>query len=122
MKEQFKQFVKKNPILIKYINSKEMTWQQFYEMYDLYGEEENIWKKYLDNDIKNETVKDISKTTAFADFLAFLKTVNLDSLQEGIGSIQRVLGVFQDFSNNKSTTKDDKKEYKPRPLYKHFED
>ena len=122
MKEQFKQFVKKNPILIKYINSKEMTWQQFYEMYDLYGEEENIWKKYLDNDIKNENVKDISKTTAFADFLAFLKTVNLDSLQEGIGSIQRVLGVFQDFSNNKSTTKDDKKEYKPRPLYKHFED
>lgn len=122
MKEQFKQFVKKNPILIKYINSKEMTWQQFYEMYDLYGEEENIWKKYLDNDFKNETVKDISKTTAFADFLAFLKTVNLDSLQEGIGSIQRVLGVFQDFSNNKSNTKDDKKEYKPRPLYKHFED
>lgn len=122
MKEQFKQFVKKNPILIKYINSKEMTWQQFYEMYDLYGEEESVWKKYLDNDIKNETVKDISKTTAFADFLAFLKTVNLDSLQEGIGSIQRVLGVFQDFSNNKSNTKDDKKEYKPRPLYKHFED
>lgn len=122
MKEQFKQFVKKNPILIKYINSKEMTWQQFYEMYDLYGEEESVWKKYLDNDFKNETVKDISKTTAFADFLAFLKTFNLDSLQEGIGSIQRVLGVFQDFSNNKSNTKDDKKEYKPRPLYKHFED
>lgn len=122
MKEQFKQFVKKNPILIKYINSKEMTWQQFYEMYDLYGEEESVWKKYLDNDFKNETVKDISKTTAFADFLAFLKTVNLDSLQEGIGSIQRVLGVFQDFSNNKSNVKDDKKEYKPRPLYKHFED
>lgn len=122
MKEQFKQFVKKNPILIKYINSKEMTWQQFYEMYDLYGEEESVWKKYLDNDKKDETVKDISKTTAFADFLAFLKTVNLDSLQEGIGSIQRVLGVFQDFSNNKSNTKDDKKEYKPRPLYKHFED
>ena len=122
MKEQFKQFVKKNPILIKFINSKEMTWQQFYEMYDLYGEEESVWKKYLDNDKKDETVKDISKTTAFADFLAFLKTVNLDSLQEGIGSIQRVLGVFQDFSNNKSNTKDDKKEYKPRPLYKHFED
>lgn len=122
MKEQFKQFVKKNPILIKYINSKEMTWQQFYEMYDLYGEEESVWKKYLDNDKTDETVKDISKTTAFADFLAFLKTVNLDSLQEGIGSIQRVLGVFQDFSNNKSNTKDDKKEYKPRPLYKHFED
>ena len=29
-----------------------------------------------------------------------LKTINLDSLQEGINSVQRVLGVFQDFSNN----------------------
>ena len=122
LKEEFKAFVRKRPELIKYVNSGDMTWQKFYEMYDLYGEEESVWKKYLDNDFKNETVKDISKTTAFADFLAFLKTVNLDSLQEGIGSIQRVLGVFQDFSNNKSNTKDDKKEYKPRPLYKHFED
>lgn len=121
-KDSFKEFVKKNPNLIKFVKNGDMNWQKFYEMYDLYGEEESVWKKYLDNDFKNETVKDISKTTAFADFLAFLKTVNLDSLQEGIGSIQRVLGVFQDFSNNKSNTKDDKKEYKPRPLYKHFED
>ena len=37
-KEDFKKFVKKNPRLLRYINNKEMTWQQFYEMYDLYGE------------------------------------------------------------------------------------
>lgn len=122
MKEQFKQFVKKNPVLIKYINSKEMTWQQFYEMYDLYGEEESVWNKYLTDNTEQEDVKDISKSAAFADFLSFLKTINLDSLQEGIGSIQRVLGVFQDFSSNKSSTTEGKKEYKPRPLYKHFED
>ena len=52
----------------------------------------------------------------------FLKTINLDSLQEGINSIQRVLGVFQDLSGNKNESVEEKKEYKPRPLYKHFED
>ena len=122
MKEQFKQFVKKNPSLIKYVESKDMTWQQFYEMYDLYGESSDVWNKYLMSDNNKSSVGDVSKTSAFADFLAFLKTIDLDSLQEGIGSIQRVLGVFQDFSGNKSVDDNEKKEYKPRPLYKHFED
>lgn len=124
MKEQFKEFVKKNPILIKYVDSNEMTWQKFYEMYDLYGDDNSVWNKYLVSDIKKDnTLKDITKTSAFTDFIAFLKTINLDSLQEGIGSIQRVLGVFQDFSGNKDNVDNtDKKEYKPRPLYKHFED
>ena len=122
MKEQFKQFVKKNPSLIKYVESKDMTWQKFYEMYDLYGESSDVWNKYLMSDNNKSSVGDVSKTSAFADFLAFLKTIDLDSLQEGIGSIQRVLGVFQDFSGNKSVDDNEKKEYKPRPLYKHFED
>jgi len=124
VKEQFKEFVKKNPILIKYVDSNEMTWQKFYEMYDLYGDDNSVWNKYLVSDIKKDnTLKDITKTSAFTDFIAFLKTINLDSLQEGIGSIQRVLGVFQDFSGNKDNVDNtDKKEYKPRPLYKHFED
>ena len=122
MKEQFKQCVKKNPSLIKYVESKDMTWQQFYEMYDLYGESSDVWNKYLMSDNNKSSVGDVSKTSAFADFLAFLKTIDLDSLQEGIGSIQRVLGVFQDFSGNKSVDDNEKKEYKPRPLYKHFED
>ena len=119
MKEQFKSFVRKNPILVKYVDSKEMTWQQFYEMYDLYGEENSVWDKYLNNNIAS---KDITKTTAFTDLLSFLKTINLDSLKEGINSIQRVLGVFQDLSGSKIEKNEDKKEYKPRPLYKHFED
>ena len=46
--------------------------------------------------------------------------MDLDSIQNGVNSLQRVLGVVQDLSG-----KEDKKpteEYKPRPIYKHFED
>ena len=43
-----------------------------------------------------------------------------DNLQEGIGNVQRVLGVVQDFSKKDNTNEVPK--YKPRPLYKHFED
>ena len=120
MKEQFKQFVKDNPSLITYVNSKEKTWQEFYELYDLYGDEKTVWSKYLSNE-KESKQEAVKENNAFADLVAFLKTINLDSLQEGINSVQRVLGVFQDFSN-KDTKVEEKKEYKPRPLYKHFED
>ena len=46
--------------------------------------------------------------------------INLDSIQNGVYSLQRVLGVVQDFSNGKK--EEVKEEYKPRPLYKHFDD
>ena len=55
------------------------------------------------------------------DFLSWFKSVDLDSLQEGINSVSRVIGVLQDFGT-KDTTSSNKVEYKPRPLYKHFED
>lgn len=123
-KVEFKEFVKKNPKLIKYVKNDEMTWQKFYEMYELYGEDNEAWKDYLNND--SEEQKELAKgaTTALglSEFVNWMKNINLDSVQEGIGNIQRVLGVFQDFSKKDSTTEPPKQEYKPRPLYKHFED
>ncbi len=118
-KETFKEFVRKNPKLIKYVNNNQMTWQKFYEMYDMYGEDNSIWNDYLKDDKEIKDVSKIAQTIGFADFINWLKTVNLDGLQEGIGNIQRVLGIFQDFTKKDSTPKE---EYKPRPIYKHFED
>lgn len=108
-KEEFKEFVKKNPKLINYVNKGEMTWQKFYEMYDIYGEDQNTWKEYLG----------VATTVGFSDLFSMLKNINLDSVQNGVNSIQRVLGVFSDIGT-KNTEK--KEEYKPRPVYKHFED
>ena len=46
-KDAFKSFVRKNPNLIKYVRTGEMDWQKFYELYDLYGEDETAWSLYL---------------------------------------------------------------------------
>lgn len=117
-KENFKNFVRTNPGLIKYVKNGEMTWQKFYEIYDLYGEENEAWASYLQKEIKEEKKETSSSTVG--DFLTFLKTIDLDSLQESVSSFQRVLGVFGDLTNKKTDTP--KEEYKPRPLYKHFDD
>jgi len=108
-KEDFKLFVKKNPKLLNYVNNNEMTWQKFYEMYDMYGEDINIWSKYLNDKKENKS----------SEFINYFKNINLDQLQESINSIQRVIGVFSDIENKDDTKNDN---YEPKPIYKHFDD
>ena len=115
---EFKEFIRKNPNLIKYVKNNEMTWQKFYEIYDIYGEEENAWSEYL-KEAKIENTSVPSALTA-AELVAFLKRLNLDNLQEGISSVQRVVGMLNDMIVKKNDTTIS--EYKPRPLYKHFDD
>lgn len=115
-KIEFKEFVKKNPSLAKYIKNNDMTWQKFYEMYDMYGEKEEVWKDYL-----TPAVAATTTAVGTSEFMNFVKNINLDEIQEGLNSVSRVIGVFQDLgTTNKTTTS--KTEYKPRPIYKHFED
>ena len=124
-KDDFKEFVKKHPKLINYVKNNEMSWQKFYEMYDLYGEDETVWKDYIEQKdeekVNNNTEKIALGGLTLSEFINFIKKVDLDSLQEGISNVQRVLGVVQDFSKKDSKT-EQKSTYKPRPLYKHFED
>lgn len=121
--EEFKGFVRKNPKLIKYTKTGEMSWQKFYELYDLYGDSEETWKPYLSNEEK-EVARAATATTGiagFTDLMGLLKNVDLDSVQNGVSSLQRVLSVVQDLTG-KTDKVEQKTEYKPRPLYKHFED
>lgn len=110
-KEEFKAFVRSNPTLIKYVRDGSKTWQNFYEIFSLYGNDSNAWSEYLGSEK--------SASTSSFDFLSWIKSIDVDSIQDSVSSLQRVLGVVQDFTNKESTTTT---EYKPRPLYKHFED
>lgn len=117
--DDFKTFVKENPKLTRYVKDGTMNWQKFYELYDLYGKDNEVWNDYL----KDETKAVKAATTGFtlAEAFNYLKNLDLDSIQNGINSIQRVVGVVGDLTN-KNTSTTTKAEYKPRPLYKHFED
>ena len=108
-KDEFKLFVKENPSLIKYVRDGSRTWQDFYEIFNLYGNDSNAWKDYLG----------VASSAASLDLLSWIKSIDVDSIQNGVTSLQRVLGVVQDLTNKET---DDTEEYKPRPLYKHFED
>lgn len=116
--DKFKEFVKNNPKLLKYIKNETMTWQKFYEIYDMYGDDKDAWKDYLVEE-KNSATK-TAASFSLGELLGFFKGVNLDNVQEGIQSIQRVVGMLGDLTNKGNTTTST--DYKPRPLYKHFDD
>ena len=111
-KEEFKKFVKNNPKLIDKVKNNEMTWQKYYELYDLYGEDNNIWNKYI---IKEE--KDSFK---FNEIMNMVKNIDVDKVQNSISSMQKTLGLFGDLFVNKNNTNSNN--YNPRPIYKRFDD
>lgn len=123
-KEAFKNFVREHPKLVSFVKSGDMSWQKFYEMYDLYGAEHEVWNDYIkkpDQPKVDQAAAAGAATGALgiAELVNMFKNVDLDSIQNGVNSIQRVLGVFQDFNKKDTPTKET---YKPRPIYKHFED
>ena len=115
--DEFKVFAKANPTFANYIKDGSMTWQKFYELYDMYGNDNNIWDKYI-NTRESYNIASASAGLGLAEAFKWFKNIDLDSVQSGVTNLQKVVDIIQDFGH-KNTKKED---YKPRPLYKHFDD
>ncbi len=110
-KESFKTFVHNHPELLSKIKSQEMTFQKYYEIYDMYGEEESVWSPYLNASTSSSTSKD--------DLVKMIKSLDLETIQKGIGGLQKALGIIQDLGIG---SKKETKAYEPRPMYQYFDD
>lgn len=111
--ESFKNFVREKPSLAQYVKSNEMTWQKFYEMFELYGSSSSVWDKYIGS----------TSSSSFKDILNMVKNIDTDELQKGIGSLQKGITYIQDLIKSKdSSISNLREEYKPRPIYKKFDD
>ena len=122
--DEFKNFVRNNPTLIRHIRSGEMSWQKFYEIYDLYGEEEDIWNDYLV--IKDEQDKEINTNVGNSyfkldDVVKMIKNMDVNKVQDSLTSLQKTLSLFGELFVNKDSG-GKTSTYNPRPLYRKFED
>lgn len=120
--DNFKLFVKNNPNLITYVKNNTMSWQKFYELYDLYGEDNNVWNEYLNKDTTVNTTKTESKkSNKFSDILDMAKNLDTNKLQDGISSVQKAIGLIGDMLV-KDKTPGIGSTYNPRPIYRRFDD
>lgn len=115
-KEEFKEFIKNKPELVEYIKNKDMTMQGFYEIFDIYGSDENAWKPYT----RKENVEN-NNSPKFSDIM---KNINIDELQKHINTAQKALGVVEDLTTKSTSNikENIKGPLTSRPLNKFFED
>jgi alpha-L-arabinofuranosidase len=113
--QQFKQFVKKHPLLIKEVREGKKTWQDFYEEWTILGENDEIWLKFAEeenelNDAEASEAEKLSETiddkdaSQIGDLMSLLKNVNLNDIQSHIqnlsGIMNTVQGLLQTFQSS----------------------
>ncbi len=116
-KESFKGFVKNHPSLIKHVNNGTMTWQKFYELYDIYGESTEAWKPYLETE--TAVTSALLGDTSLKEIFNAVKKIDLDTVKRGVDGLQKAVSLIQDISGNKTPQANT---YQRRPMYKYFED
>ena len=113
--DAFKKFVKNNPYLINYVKNDKMTWQKFYEIYDLYGEDDSIWNNFKSNGNSNNNTTSISNT--LKEIVNLIKGIDLNNVRKALTSLDKAIEAFKGFNNS-----DSNETYEERPKNKYFED
>ena len=120
LKEEFKAFVRTKPELISYVSSGEMTWQKFYEIWSLYGNDDKIWNKYkVKEEVKNQGNNEGFSISSLIDSI---KKVDMNQVQKGVKNIKKAIELLQGLSTSKTTSQSNTSSYQPRQLFKKFED
>ncbi len=114
-KESFKQFAKVHPELAKAVLNNQGTWQKYYEMYEMYGEDHEVWKPYLNSN--PTTTKDDG---SLQELFNMIKKVDLETVRKGVAGLQKAITLVQDLhltGNNQNP-----RSYEPRNRYQRFDD
>ncbi|MGG1335810.1 YlbD family protein [Bacillus subtilis] len=98
----FKQFVKKHPKLIKEVRKEQRSWQDVYENWVLFGESDPIWDPYREPE---EAAEAVPETTQKNDFVSKMVTAvkkmdvnqmneQINKMSQSISSLQSLLNTF----------------------------
>lgn len=105
-KDEFKNFVKQYPSFASHVQNKNTSWQELYELWDMYGDDDKVFSRY-------KTVG-----TDLNNVINGIKNINMDSVKKNLNSIEKGIKLLQDFVKKEDTVPT----YEPRPIFKRFED
>lgn len=121
-KEEFKEFLKRNSYLSRFVNDGSTTYQKLFETYDIYGENSEVWNEF--RNVKRSNIGDTKVTDSVKSVLNNLKNVDLDKLEENISSLEKALGFLEEIVLSRSEKKTEKKTSKKKnaDIERFFED
>lgn len=120
-KEDFKDFVSKHPALVEVVRNKTHSWQDLFEVYDLYGSDEKLWDRYLKTGASSSTATSDAKLNSLGELTKLFKNVNIDNVQKYIDTAQKAIGVIQELTGSSAEVAT-KGPSVARPINKIFED
>lgn len=83
--EKFKSFMRSIPDIKEEVVKGRYTWQQLYEIYDVYGEDDKFWLAYKSSGIDLKGLLDV------------IKNVDLNALSKSFDGINKVLELINGF-------------------------
>lgn len=105
--DEFKEFVKRHPLLKQEVQAKRKTWQELYEDYILLGEESFVEFKEANKEEEKQEEKATKKNGATEDLvksvLGYVKKIDPDQVTKTVTSIQKVLELIGSFGAGAST-------------------
>lgn len=121
-KEEFKEFLKRNSYLSRFVNDGSTTYQKLFETYDIYGENSEVWNEF--RNVKHSNIADTKVTDSVKSVLNNLKNIDLDKLEENISSLEKALGFLEEIVLSRSEKKTEKKTSKKKnaDIERFFED
>lgn len=123
-KESFKNFVRNNPNLARYVNNNEVSWQKLYETYELYGENNDVWSDFINdnNSDRNSPIVTKNNELAFKELINMVRNIDLEKVRSGITGVQKAISLVQDLGFGGGNNNTNKEQYEARPMYQHFDD
>ncbi len=86
--DNFKSFIKTIPTIKEDVVNGRYTWQQLYEIYNLYGENDKIWEPY-----KHKSSLELNS------LMNLFKNVDLNAVSQGFDGILKILDIVSQFSS-----------------------
>ena len=112
--DKFKKFVSNHPEFVDYVHKNKVTWQSFYELYDIYGEDSTVWNQFNSTNQLEST-----KTGNFQDIVNIFKNMDLETLQRGVNGLEKAVSLLSDLTNKDEPVVNT---YQERPINKYYED
>lgn len=120
--QEFKNFIKTKPNVLDKIHNNELTWQQVYETYDIYGSNHKLFgsteEKETKEEPKNEEKNSFKTRSEYVNnALKMFQDVDMDKVTSNLQSIQKVMGIFGEITkgvgkDNQSITDIKNRRYK----------
>ncbi|MEC1363769.1 YlbD family protein [Bacillus subtilis] len=96
----FKQFVKKHPKLIKEVRKEQRSWQDVYENWVLFGESDPIWDPYRELEEASEAVPETPQKNDFVSkMVTAVKKMDVNQMNEQINKMSQSISSLQSLLN-----------------------